>query len=111
MIRARALDLIEGRVAVIEAARAISKLAFWAGLRDDTDLNAFVAIDTETDTLPLGDVRLNWAEHALALQDVEIAKAENLYRALALATARSLVERFAWTLDARNARRKAGHAV
>jgi hypothetical protein len=37
MIRARALDLIEGRLSVIESARELSKLAFWSGLKNDPD--------------------------------------------------------------------------
>ena len=111
MIRARALDVIEGKLGVIEAARTLSKLAYWAGLREDADLLTFEAIDSETDTLPLGDVRKLWAEHALLGQDVEIARAEEMYKATAVEAASRLVERFAWTLEARKARRDAGHAV
>lgn len=44
-------------------------------------------------------------------QEVEIAKAENLYRPSAMEAASRLAERFAWSLEARNARRNAGHVV
>jgi hypothetical protein len=111
MIHARALDLIEGRLGVVETSRALSKLAYWTGTRDDPDLLTFIAIDSETDSFPIGDVRKLWADHALALQDVEIAKAESFYRPSALEAASHLAERFEWTLEARNARRNAGHAV
>jgi len=111
MIRARALDLIEGRLSVIESARALSKLTFWSGLKDDPDLTNFVAIDSETDTLPVGEVRKYWARHALELEDVEIAKAEELYRTTAIESAQRLAERFEWALEARAARRDSGHAV
>jgi hypothetical protein len=111
MIRARALDLIEGRLSVIESARVLSKLAYWAQLNDDSDLTTFVAIDSETDTLPVGEVRKHWAQHALEREDIEIEKAENLYRASAIESARRLAERFEWALHARVARRDSGHAV
>jgi len=111
MIRARALDLVEGRLSVIESARALSKLTYWAGLNDDPDLKTFIAIDSETDTLPIGDVRQHWALHALEREDVEITKAENLHRSTALEAAQRLAERFEWTLDARAKRRDSGHAV
>jgi hypothetical protein len=111
MIRARALDLVEGRLGVIAAARAIAKLGYWAGLRDDTDVVTFVAIDSETDSLPIGEVRKLWADHALVPLDAEIAKAEALYRESALEAAARLAERFSWALEARKERRDAGHAV
>jgi hypothetical protein len=111
MIRACALDLIEGRLSVIESARELSRLTFWSGFKDDPDLSSFVAIDSETDTLPVGEVRKHWATHALELEDVEISKAEELYRCAAIESARRLAERFDWALEAREARIDSGHAV
>jgi hypothetical protein len=111
MIRARALDLIEGRLSIIESARALSKLTHWSGPNDDPDLTTFVAIDSETDILPVREVRKYWATHALEREDVEIAKAEDLYRSTAIESARRLVERFEWSLEAKAARRNSGHAV
>jgi hypothetical protein len=109
-IRARADDLFEERLGVIMAARAISSLAFSAQLRDDEDVLTFVAIASETDTLPLGEVREFWAPHALAKQDVDIEKAEALYRSPAREAAHRLMERLEWTFEARAKRRDAGHA-
>ena len=111
MIRARALDLVEGRLGVIETARAIAKLGYWTGLRDDEDVLTFVAIDSETASFPMGEVRKLWADHALVRLDAEIAAAEALYRESALEAASRLAQRFAWTLDARKERRNACHAV
>ena len=111
MIRARALELIEGRLSVIESARALSKLTYWTGLSIDPDLTVFVAIDSETDTLPVGNVRTHWAKHALEREDVDIAKAEDLYRSRALEAAHRLVDRFAWALEAKTTRRNSGHAI
>jgi hypothetical protein len=104
-IHARAVDLLEERARVIETARAISKLAYWTGLRDDPDVSTFVAIDSETDTLPVGEVRQYWAAHALEREDIEIDRAERLYAATARQAAEALVDRFSWALDARRRRR------
>ena len=104
-IHARAVDLLEERTGVIETARAISKLGYWAGLLDDPDVSTFVAIDSETDTLPVGEVRQYWATHALENEDIEIDRAERLYAATARLAAEALVERFSWALDARRRRR------
>lgn len=104
-IRARAVDLVEGRLGVIDAARELSKLAFWTDLRNDEDLTTFVAIDFETGTLPVGDVRQYWSVEALERKDAEIRRAEELYRQSALEAAGRLIQRFAWALDARNERR------
>ena len=90
---------------MIETARAISKLGYWAGLRDDPDVSTFVAIDSETDKLPVGEVRQYWAAHALEKEDVEIGRAERLYAATAKQAAEALVQRLSWALDARRRRR------
>lgn len=95
-------------MSIIESARALSKLTYWSGLDRDPDLMTFVAIDSETATLPVGEVRKYWAAHALEREDVEIAKAEDSYRSAAIESANRLAERFAWALAARAARRGSG---
>ena len=110
-IHARAEDLLAGRLGVIETARLLSQLAFWSHLRDDADLVTFAAIDSETDDLPVGAVRQYWAPEALERKDVEIDRAEQMYRAVAHEAATHLVNRFAGAVGARNARRERGGAA
>ena len=43
---------------------------------DDPDFTAFIVIDSETETLPVGDARRYWAAEALAEKVPEIVKAE-----------------------------------
>lgn len=105
-IHARAVDLLEGRSGIIESARELTRLAFWAGLEEDDDLSTFVGIDSETGSLPVGEVRKLWADYALERYDAEIRRAEELYRPVALESASRLRERFAWALEARNLRRE-----
>ena len=107
-IHARAEDFLAGRLGVIETARVLAQLAFWAHLRSDEDLETFVAIDSETDILPVGDVRNYWAPEALKREDAKIDQAVRLYQGTALKAATRLVQRFAWAIDAREKRREQG---
>ncbi|WP_454733619.1 MULTISPECIES: hypothetical protein [Cupriavidus] len=96
-IRARALDLLEGRLGVIETARAILPLAHWTRVKNDPDFLLFRAIASETDDLPVGEVRAYWAPDALEREDVRIQVAEKVWNERALAAAAKLVERYHWT--------------
>jgi len=51
-----------------------------------------IGIESETDHLPVGEVRKLWASSALKEKDVEIARAEELYRADFLETCRRIVQ-------------------
>ena len=110
-IHARSEDFLADRLGVIETARILSQLAFWTHLRDDADLLYFVAIESETGSLPVGEVRKLWAPDALKCKDVEINRAEKLYQPVAREAATRLVQRFAWAVKARNARRERGGAA
>jgi len=97
-IRARALDLLEGRLGVIEAARAMLPLACWTKVQGEPEFQLFRAIASETDDLPVGDVRAYWAADALEREDVRIDAAEKLWREQALSAAEKLVERYQWAV-------------
>jgi len=96
-IVAIARELLAGRLGVIEAARQIDAFrGDRVGLDEfDPDFVTFLAIESETDALPLGETRSHWAADALAQKDLEIARCEDLYRAQALEAASHLVARFA----------------
>jgi len=109
-IRARALDFIEERLGMFEAAQALNKLAIWTHARDDADLKVFGLIYGEFLGLPAGSERVHWAAHALAKEDVKIRAVEARWSEKAQAAAAGLVERYAWSLEARAALRRAGRA-
>lgn len=90
-----ARDLLAAKIGVIEAARRLRE--FHGGLctaapEIGETLRSFVAIDSETDNLPIGEVRRHWNPRALASLDGEIAAAESLYRETALRAAARLFE-------------------
>ena len=76
-----AQDVLDGRTTVLEAARALVSLAHTDAIPDVEDRKFIIAIESETDHLPVGGVRKLWASDALKEKDVEIARAEKLYSA------------------------------
>jgi hypothetical protein len=107
-IHARATDFISGKYGVIQAARALSKIAIWARAESDPDILVFRTIDSETAFLPAGPERNYWAKHALEREDSKILAAESKWRQAALVAATNLVANYHWALEARRRRRKAG---
>jgi hypothetical protein len=107
-IRARAEDLVAGPLGVIQTAGALLPLIFWTRGQYDPDLAVFTRIDEESAVLPVGPERSQWAVHALGRDDTKIRAIEERRREEALRAARSLVERYAWSLEARAALRRRG---
>lgn len=60
----------------------------------DEDFLAFVAIDSETDSLPVDLERHNWSAEALQRKDQEIIKAEQWAKEIAFPACKKLIERF-----------------
>ena len=96
-IRARALDFLEGRLGVIETARAMLPLAYWTKVEGEPEFLLFRAVASETDDLPVGDVRAHWATDALEREDLRIAAAEEFWREEVFSAAARLVGRYQWT--------------
>lgn len=84
--------VLDGRTTVLEAARALVSLAHTDAVADVEDRRFIIGIESETDHLPVGEVRTLWASSALKEKDVEIARAEELYRADFLETCRRIVQ-------------------
>lgn len=91
-----AQGILDGSIGIIAGARQLRIFAGGhAGIDEfDPDFRTFVAIDSETDDLPVGESRRHWAADALARKDVEIARCEDLYRAEAREAASHLIARF-----------------
>ncbi len=88
-------DLLEGRVGVIAAARRLSGLAFEVRAGHDPDFVLFRALDSESDALPVGEVRQYWSAAALEREDAKIAAFEENARRDACLAAGRLAERYA----------------
>jgi hypothetical protein len=87
-----AAAVLDGRTTVLEAVRTLCPLAHTDAIADEEDRTLVIAIESETDDLPVGEVRKLWAPYALEVKDAEIARAEELYKAQFL----EACKRIAW---------------
>jgi hypothetical protein len=92
--------ILNEEIGVIAGSRILNRLEFellhsQVGQFDrDEDFNPFVAIDSETDHLPVDRERVNWSAEALARKDKEIAESEAFHKESAFAACRHLIARF-----------------
>jgi hypothetical protein len=89
-----AQTILPGELGVIAGARQLCSLGHQVGAHDDADFTFFVAIDSETDHLPIGEVRQHWNREALRAKDTEIASFESFYREQAFEICRRLIEKY-----------------
>ena len=87
--------ILDGSVGVIAGAREMTQVRFRSHSNDrDENFLVFVGIDSETDHLPVGEVRKHWSAEALAQKDIEIKEAEDFFRERAYTAARALIQRY-----------------
>jgi len=87
-----AAAVLDGRTTVLAAVRELYPLAHTDAIADEEDRTLVIAIESETDALPVGEVRKLWATDALEAKDAEIASAEELYRAQFLEACKRIAE-------------------
>ena len=87
--------MLDGALGIIEGSRRLNDLRAAIGIYHlDEDFVGFVAIDSETETLPIGAVRQRWNNEALVQKDREVEESERLYPDDALKDCRKLIARF-----------------
>jgi hypothetical protein len=84
-----------GELSYLDGARVLLRLRAAAGLAEDTDFDAFVLIESETNHLPVGMQRRFWAEAALKTKEADLRHAEEWARGTARADVERLARRFA----------------
>ncbi len=87
-------DYLAGTLGLIEASRLLVSCAH--RLREDrnSEFTFFIAVESETDHLPVGEYRNQWAADSLKAKDEEIHSIEEFYRRDAVAAATFLLNRF-----------------
>jgi hypothetical protein len=108
-IHARAKELREGKISLIEASVALGPLASWTRLESEQDFEVFRRLRDELIGLPIGRERKWWAAHALAREDIKILKIQDKWRSKAMKAAGNLEAKYAWSLAAHAALRKEAH--
>jgi hypothetical protein len=93
-IVAAARGILSGELGIVAGARQLATLRFDVGTEDDSDFIFFVGVDSETDDLPLGDVRSRWNPDALKAKDAELAAYESKVRERALEICRRLLRKY-----------------
>ncbi|MHC2333893.1 hypothetical protein [Bradyrhizobium sp. USDA 4454] len=93
-----ARSILAGETTAIEGARSIVRSCSRAKLENDPDIVPFIAIESETETLPLGGDRQYLQAKALADLEPEIEKAQPWARGIATARCQNLVNREALLL-------------
>jgi len=87
--------VLNEEIGIIAGSRRLKNLGYELGLYRDEDFMTFVAIDSETDHLPVDSERRNWSVESLGRKDEEIAECEaSVYKDYVLTACRKLIERF-----------------
>ena len=90
-----AAGMLDGTVPFLEGVRVLTGLRDKVGVaQDDEDFMIFVVVDSETDALPVGEVRKHWATEALQRLEPEIEDATQWAKQFSGAACVSLVARF-----------------
>jgi hypothetical protein len=86
--------MLGGETTYLSGSRLLAALRHEAGMENDADFMIFVAIDSDTDHLPLGPVREFWDKFSLEKLQPEIDGAEAWARTHAEPSCAKLVARF-----------------
>jgi hypothetical protein len=84
--------VLDSRVTVREAAPTLFALSRTDVIAEERDKALVLAFESETEHLPIGDVRRLWAPYALEMKDAEFARAEARWREGLLEICKKLAE-------------------
>ena len=90
-----ASSILIGQLSYLDGARLIcAQRPFCAVAEDDPDFDAFIVVYSESDHLPVGAARRNWAEDTLLRLQPEIEASEARAAAVATTAAENLARRY-----------------
>ena len=93
-IVAVARNVLAGQVGIVAASRQLAAWRFDVGAEHDPDFVFFVGVDSETDHLPVGDVRQRWSPDVMRAKDDELRDFEASVRDEAFRVCRSLIQKY-----------------
>jgi|SRR5882724_1306267 len=93
-IVAASRSILSGELGIIAGARQLCGLGHGVGADRDPDFTFFVAIDSESDHLPIGVARQHWNPEALRTKDAEVAKFEAFYKEQTFEVCRRLIQKY-----------------
>ena len=87
--------VLDGQLGLLEGCHRLASLSYTVDPHmEDKELLSMVGIASQTDHLPIGAWRREWAPEALRAKDAEMAENEDYFRESALESCRALVERY-----------------
>ena len=89
--------MVGGELGVIEGCRTLSSMRWELEAEMADQFLPFVAIDSETDDLPIGAVRDLWDLDALARKDQQFRRYEQIYRTQAIEACLVLIKHLGQT--------------
>ena len=89
-----AKSIVFGELGIVAGARQLAAWRFDVGAENDPDFVFFVGVDSETDHLPVGDVRSHWSPDALRAKDEQLRDYEASVRDEAFRVCRSLIQKY-----------------
>ena len=72
--------MLNADISLLAGVRALAPLAHTDAITDPDDRILIIAVESETDHLPVGEERKSWLPEALHEKDIEIARCEQLWR-------------------------------
>jgi hypothetical protein len=91
-----ARQILAGEIDVLDGSRKIAALRFEVEVEErDQDFIPFVAVESETDHLPIGVEAVNWSDEALVRKELELKQAREWAMETVHTECASLVARFA----------------
>ena len=92
-----ARNILSGEVGIVAGARKFGGVRHQVGDDHDPDFLFFTAVDSETDHLPIGEVRQHWNSEVLRAKDAELAAYEAEVRERAFEACRRLIQKYSTT--------------
>jgi hypothetical protein len=89
-----AKSILSGELGIVAGARQLARWRFDVGAEHDPDFTFFVGVDSETDHLPVGEVRSRWSPEALKAKDEDLRTFEASVRDRALRVCESLIQKY-----------------
>ena len=89
-----ARQILDGKIGIVAGARELTRLRFPSRAESDSDILVFVGVDSETDHLPLGNVRQQWNAEVLKVKDEELKRYEVQVRERVFGACRNLITKY-----------------
>lgn len=90
-----ATGIVAGSIPLLDGCHLLAALGDGVGVPgDDPDFRMFSLIESETDALPIGPIRKEWAPDALAELAPELLHADAWARPMAMRACHSVIARF-----------------